>query len=119
MTGHQIMRRYLLDAIGSVVPRRGGAYVAGPLATGRKYYELLASGQESAASDVREHNESKMKAYVVSLRERLSYPVIDPGLLKVEEWTSREIGEFYIEVIDLFAKEMWFMDGWQYSRGAT
>jgi hypothetical protein len=113
------MRRYLLDAIGSVVPRRGGAYVAGPLATGRKYYELLASGQESAASDVREHNESKMKAYVVSLRERLSYPVIDPGLLKVEEWTSREIGEFYIEVIDLFAKEMWFMDGWQYSRGAT
>lgn len=119
MTSQELLQRYLLDAIGSVVPPRGGAYVAGPLATGRRYYELVAAGQEVAASKVREENEGKMKAFVVSLRHQLSYPVIDPGLIKLDGWTSWQVGEFYIRVIELFVKEVWFMDGWEYSRGAT
>jgi hypothetical protein len=119
MTSQELLQRYLLDAIGSVVPPRSGAYVAGPLATGRHYYELVAAGEDVAASRVRDENEEKMKAFVGSLRGRLSCPVIDPGLIKLDGWTSREVGDFYIKVIELFAKEVWFMDGWEYSRGAT
>jgi hypothetical protein len=115
----ELMQQHLLDAIGSVVPLRGGAYVAGPLATGRRYYELVASGREHIASTIREENEQKMKSFVTSLRNRLAYPVIDPGLIKIQDWTAAEIGDFYLKVIEHFAKEIWFMDEWQYSRGAT
>ena len=115
----ECVQKYLLDAIASVVPRRGGAYVAGPLATGKRYYELLASGQEHVAATIREENEQKMKAFVASLRTQLPYPVIDPGIIKIRDWTATEIGDFYLKVIEHFAKEIWFMDEWQYSRGAT
>jgi hypothetical protein len=113
------LQQYLLDAVGSVVPVHGGAYVAGPLATGKRYYELVASGQHDVASTIRSENEGKMKAFVAALRTRLSYPVIDPGLIKISEWTPTDIGDFYITVIQRFVKEIWFMDDWQYSRGAS
>jgi hypothetical protein len=119
MTDQESLQRYLLTAIASVVPPHGGAYVGGPLATGKEYYELLASGDELAASRIREGNERKMRLFVQSLRAKLRHPVIDPGLLKIERWTSREIGDFYIKVIEEFAAEVWFMEGWEYSRGAT
>lgn len=117
MIGPDQLRTYLLDAIASVVPPRGGAYVAGPLATGRRYYEMLASGEDTGS--IRDLNEREMRNFIGSLRMQLSYPVIDPGWLKIPIWTSAETGEFYLEVIDRFAKELWFMDGWEYSRGAT
>src|SRR5712671_5738513 len=101
------MQQYLLDAIGSVVPLRGGAYVAGPLATGKRYYELVASGQQHIASKIRAENEHNMKVFVASLRNRLPYPVIDPGLIKISTWTATEIGDFYIKVIEQFVKEIW------------
>jgi hypothetical protein len=119
MTDQTVLQEYLIDAIASVVTPRGGAYVAGPLATGRRYYELLSSGQDQAASTVRDENEREMKSFVASLRSKLHYPVIDPGILKIKGWTSRQMGDFYIRVVQLFAKEIWFMDGWEYSRGAT
>jgi hypothetical protein len=115
----ELLQQYLFDAIGSVVPLRGGAYVAGPLATGKRYYELVASGQKEIASRIRGENEQKMNSYVASLRNRLAYPVIDPGLIKIKDWTANEMGDFYLNVIKKFAKEIWFMDEWQYSRGAT
>lgn len=113
------LQQYLLDAVGSVVPIHGGAYVAGPLATGKRYYELVASGHHDVASTIRSENEQKMKAFVAALRTRLSYPIIDPGLIKITEWTPTEMGDFYITVIQHFVKEIWFMDEWQYSRGAS
>jgi len=119
MTDRSSLERYLLDAIASVVPEHGGAYVAGPLATGKRHYELLSSGDELAASQVRSENENKMRTFVVSLRQRLPYPVIDPGLIKVDTWSNREIGDFYLKIVEHFVKEIWFMDGWEYSRGAT
>jgi hypothetical protein len=119
MTERDTLQRYLLEAVASVVPLRGGAYVAGPLAAGRRYFELLASGQETAASSIRQRNEEEMKIFVAALRSRLPYPVIDPGLIKIDDWTAREIGDFYLKIIELFVGEIWLMDGWEYSRGAT
>jgi hypothetical protein len=59
MTERSSLERYLFDAIASVVPPHGGAYVAGPLASGKRHYELLFSGDEVAASQVRSENEKK------------------------------------------------------------
>lgn len=114
-----LTKRHLLEAIGSVVPPHEAAYVAGPLATGQRYYELLASGDSEAASRVRQENEVAMGRFVSTLRTKLSYPVIDSGVMKIENWAAREIGELYLKIISSFAKEIWFMDGWEYSRGAT
>jgi hypothetical protein len=115
----EAVTRLLMEAVESVVSARGGAYVAGPLASGRRYYELLSAGQGEAASKVRQANAEEMRKFVASLRIQLPYPVIDPGIIKIEGWTSQEIGNLYLQIIEYFVKEIWFMDGWQYSRGAT
>jgi len=73
--------------------------------------DCVASGREHIASTIREENEQKMKSLVTSLRNRLAYPVIDPGLIKIQDWTAAEIGDFYLKVIEHFAKEIWFMSG--------
>lgn len=113
------LRGYLLDALASVVSKRGAAYVAGPLATGKEYYALIASGRGEDARRIRQVNDEALRNFVFMLRNKLSHPVIDPSILIVSEWTSKEIGDFFIDVIGLYAKEMWLMDGWEYSRGAT
>lgn len=113
------LESYLISAFASVAPKTGCAYVAGPLATGKTYYDHIARGEDNLASLVRGHNEKTIELFVNNLRYKLSYPIIDPGLLKIQEWSSRETGEFFLKVIKIFAKETWFINGWEYSRGAT
>lgn len=109
----------LFSMLASVAPEHGCAYVAGPLATGRNYYILLAEGKRDLADRSRSDNEPSMRRFVSNLRTQLPYPVIDPGVLRVGHWNGKEMGDFFLRVIDQFAKEVWFMDGWEFSRGAT
>jgi hypothetical protein len=113
------LSNYLLQAIASIIPPKGGAYVAGPLATGKRYYDLIARGQRDAAARLRDENANAIGRFAQELRDRLSYPVIDPSLIRVDSWSNEQTGHFYIEVLRQFVKEIWFVDGWEYSRGAT
>jgi hypothetical protein len=45
--------------------------------------------------------------------------VIDPGPLRVDGWSPRQIGDFFLQTIGRYAREAWFIDGWEYSSGAT
>lgn len=113
------MKHYLLDAFGSVIGSEKAAYVAGPLATGRLYYELLGQGRNEEASNIRKSNELHMRIFIQQLRAKVRYPVIDPSVLVVHEWTPREMGDFFVEVLKKYVKEIWLIDDWQFSRGAT
>src|SRR5258707_472701 len=105
----------LLD---SVLAKRSAIYVAGPLDTGRIYYEALARGYGN--EDVRLRNQEALTSFAIRLRMRFNpVPVIDPGPLRVSEWSAHEIGQFFLETIKRYAKEAWFIDGWEYSSGAT
>ena len=113
------LKSYLFASIRSVADEKSAAYVAGPLATGLEYYVLMSKGKEDIAKNIRIKNEQKMNLFISILRKKLKYPVIDPSQLVVNDWSSLEIGNFFIEIIGIFAKEVWFMDDWQFSRGAT
>jgi hypothetical protein len=110
--------RQLLALLDSVLTPRSALYAAGPLDTGRRYYEALARG--NVEESVRAENEAALAAFVSRLRaERHPIPVIDPGPLRVTEWSAREIGQFYLDVVGRYVMEAWFIDGWEYSSGAT
>jgi hypothetical protein len=106
----------LFRVLDSVLQPQSCAYVAGPLDSGRTYYERLASG---APPVVRAENESRLSAFTARLREHRTYPVIDPGLLKVAGWSGKEYSVFFLEMIRRYARECWFVDGWEFSTGAT
>jgi hypothetical protein len=111
------MSGLLFQTLESVLPARSCAYVAGPIDSGPAYYGALSSGVD--ASHVREENEQRLRAFVDLLRARLDCPVFDPSILRIESWTPNQHGDFFIRVLERFAKEVWFIDGWEFSHGAT
>jgi hypothetical protein len=60
-----------------------------------------------------------MRQVAASLRRSLPYPVIDSSILRVPGWTGPDYGRFFLRVIEELCFELRFVDGWQYSRGAT
>jgi hypothetical protein len=108
--------RSLFQVLDSVLSAKSCAYVAGPLESGRAYYERLAAGD---LSSVREENEKRLSDVVLRLRKQLHYPVFDSGLLKIPGWSGKDYDVFFRETIRRYAKECWFVDGWEYSTGAT
>jgi hypothetical protein len=108
----------LLDALRSVVDGKSATYVAGPLATGRLYYDELVAGTLSA-ENVRRSNESAMREFVRTLRARAARPVIDSGVLRVSHWSPGEHGAFFLRVVAELCRDAVFMDGWEFSSGAT
>jgi hypothetical protein len=105
-----------LQIMRSVLPAGSAIYVAGPLETGRNFYENAGDVEQAA---IRQANHERMQAFVASLREQQDSPVIDPGLLRVPEWPNPVYGRFFFAVISEFVKEARFLSGWEYSRGAT
>jgi len=107
----------LLQILDSVLAPKCCAYVAGPLNSGRAYYERIASGDISPS--VRADNQERLSEIVSALRKRLAYPIFDSGLLRIPDWSGRDYSVFFIEVIRRYARECWFLNGWEFSSGAT
>lgn len=108
----------LMKAFASVVDKKTATYVAGPLATGRRYYDELAAGTLQAEA-VRESNELAMRSFVRQLRGRGDRIIIDSGVLRVSIWTPSEHGDFFLRLIADYCREIVFLDGWEFSSGAT
>ena len=118
MDPHVEMNEVLWNLLASVIEPKSALYVAGPLDTGKLFYETLANGDKSA-SLIREENQRRLGEMVSRLRREHSSVVIDPGLLRVPGWDTRMLGNFFISVIERFVNEAWFIEGWEYSHGAT
>jgi len=93
-------------------------YVAGPLTTSKEYYESLAVKilEEDA---VRRRNQEYISRVVATLRDQSPIPVVDPGLLRVPNWNHAAYGRFFLRVLEELCFEAWFVDGWEFSTGAT
>jgi hypothetical protein len=107
----------LFQILDSVLQPRSCAYVAGPLNSGRTYYEYLAAGEQHPP--IRARNESRLRDFALKLRKRLAYPVFDSGLLKIPDWSGRQYDLFFLDVISRYARDCWFLAGWEFSTGAT
>lgn len=106
----------MLLLLGSVLRPRGALYVSGALTSGLTHLDRR---DDADCSDLRRANERVLTDFADRLRARRTEPVIDPGLLRVHGWSGHDYGEFFLMVIDRFACEIHFADGWHYSRGAT
>lgn len=112
------IEEYLFQILDSVVHKKTAIYVAGPLESGKEFYNLTASG-EYVLGLIRPKNQNKLSNFAQSLRQNLNQPVIDPGILKIPGWAGSDYGTFFIKIIENYAKEVWFMDEWEFSGGAT
>jgi hypothetical protein len=108
----------LLAAIGSVANPRSCRYVAGPLTTGPEYYEQLAAGDLDADA-IRMAGEQRIRELVERLRRQSAMPVVDPGLLRVSDWSNKVYGDFFLRVLERFGAEVWLAENWEFSTGAT
>ena len=112
------LSQLLFAAFDSALGPSSAIYAAGPLDTGLAYYEAL--GRNEAGDTVRALNQQRLTGFVSELRKRFHpISVIDPGLLRVPSWAPRETGQFFLDVISRYAREARFIDGWEYSSGAT
>jgi hypothetical protein len=124
VTRHRVMLRdeevyrIAFELLDSVLEPGSAAYAAGPLGSGRLHYEV-AAGLQKPREDLRAGNEQRLRQFAHGLRERLDVPVIDPGLLKVAGWSGSEHLAFYLQVLSRYGREAHFIDGWEYSTGAT
>jgi hypothetical protein len=114
---HPAPAEALLQILDSVLEKKSCAYVAGPLGSGRAFYEEAASGGHGHS--VRAENQNRLSDVAMSLRKSLNCPVFDSGLLKISDWSGHDYGMFFLEIIRRYARECWFANGWEYSTGAT
>jgi hypothetical protein len=108
-----------LQTFESVLEPKSAIYVCGALETGREYYELVASGVEVDQAMIRATNQARLSEFVRALRGNVPEPVIDPGILRVDGWPNKLYGRLFLRVIELYARQAWFTDGWEFSHGAT
>jgi hypothetical protein len=128
-------KQELIDVLLSVVRRCGDArhpfaYLSVPLTTGRAYIELRARKAKTGELDAGEfqaerrrtveHNRRRAYEAAKRLRANVRGMVIDPSrMIDVPGWEQRDYHRFWTSVIDQFAEEVFFLDGWQYSVGCT
>lgn len=105
----------LLDVLALVLTPGSAAFVSGPLASGPRLYAAPAADP----AEVRRRNAREMEDFAAGLRARLGKPVISPAGLQVAGWRGRTYGELFRRVIERFAAEVWFLDGWELSTGSV
>ena len=102
-------------------------YLSSPIATGSNLAKF-----KSAGFTIEDHPEvfaqmviypNKARAKHITSVLRAQYPdevFLNPAELgKIDEWTNDDYNNFWIEVIEDFAKENWLLPGWQYSVGCN
>lgn len=111
----------LIESMASVCGQLPCVYVSGPLTSCRELYlgEATPAHPAPQGEAFEARNRERMQAFAEKLRGVLSNPVIDPGLLRVTGWTGGQYSDFFLQVLERFCREVWFLDGWAFSRGAS
>lgn len=118
----------VLHVFRSILPGRCAVYIAAPITSGRhllhfrRRYELDASSQHYNRL-LNEHvvvpNRGRVRPVIAELRHKLAKPVIDPTELEFPGWTQEQYRALWRAVIEAFADEVVFLDGWEYSNGCA
>ena len=126
-------KELMLNVYASVLAYHSATYCSAPITSGKRYFDWLAekgraSGdvdelngedRETHAREVVQVNRQHSSEVVAKLR-RIRTHVIDPGVVPpVARWTQGDWLDFWEEVITRFAKELVFVDGWEYSYGSA
>ncbi|NJP06203.1 MAG: hypothetical protein HC837_11565 [Chloroflexaceae bacterium] len=112
------LKTMFFQVFDTVLTAHSTVYVSGPIETGRLFYESLVN-DGAATPQVRLINQQRLHQFANHLRQRLQRPVLDPTPLAVPGWNGQDYITFYLEVIQQYICESWFIAGWEYSTGAT
>jgi hypothetical protein len=123
-----------LAVLGCAIPRRTAIYCSAPITSGERFTQWVhRSGHRLANLDeattaqrdahrveVIEPNVKHASKVVERLRAHNSQIVIDPTAINhLAGWQQSDWLEFWLEVIRNYAKQVVFVDGWQFSSGCV
>lgn len=106
----------LFGALRSIAGPCSCCYLAGPLTSSE---DKILGHDHLSWQEIEARNRSRMQHIAEKLRRTLPYPVIDSSILQVFGWEGADYGQFFLRVIEELCFEIRFIDGWEYSRGAT
>ncbi len=123
----------MLMVYASVINGNYAVYCSAPITTGRRYFDWLKKIEqsfldidntdiryrESHFQEVIEPNRAHAQNIINEIRKK-SLIVIDPTALdNIDGWTQEDWYYFWGKVIERYADNVLFIDGWQYSNGCV
>lgn len=75
--------------------------------------------QARLQAEVIEPNCAEGRALAARVRAQTGMPVIDPTPFMAKGWTQSDYLELWTCVIETYAQEVWFNDGWEHSNGCV
>lgn len=93
-------------------------YLSGPITTGRRWIDAVATGNVIRAEIV-DQNSRALIDVAARLRAESPRPVIEPASLSVRGWSQDDYLALWTELIERHAGEVRFLDDWAYSNGCA
>jgi hypothetical protein len=123
----------MLKVYGTLLPSHSAIYCSAPLTSGKRYVEWLrgkknfvdfdevdAENRASHLASVLTPNIEHARQFVQHLRTRVNRPVIDPTAIPpIAGWRQQDWLGFWEQVIALYACEVVFINGWEFSYGCV
>jgi len=78
----------------------------------------LYQGQSTDRRIIYAENIKALDHFATNLRARLKRPIISPARLYFENWHGDDYRAFFELVIERYASEIWFSEGWDMSTGS-
>jgi hypothetical protein len=126
---HEIL--LMLGLLSCVTSERGAVYFSAPITSGKRFslwsqrnhdYALAEHGDYKAshAREVIEPNRKHAADVVTKMRKTFEAVLIDPTAVSdFPGWNQNDYRYFWGRVIEIYARTVVFMDGWQYSLGCS
>lgn len=122
----------VLQIYNTCIPDGAGAYLAGPISTGKRYYDLLSLhklttmeqlinhvGHNNYLELVRWPNVTEGEVIANRLRTNGVTNLINTGPLFVEEWHGNDYMDLCFKLIEQKISTLYFHPEWAYSSGAV
>lgn len=121
-----------LSVLDAVIPNGEGSYLAGPISTGRRYYETLAQhkvtdftallvalGEDRYLQEVRWPNVEEGERLASKLRQVGVRNLINTGPIFVRGWSGGDYMKFCLKLLEKKVRTVYFHPEWAYSNGAV
>lgn len=121
----------LVEQLSCVIDDKSATYVSIPISSGKKFVDwyksvgknFLKKGDDLYRSEhyksVIKENTSAATNKLREIKSRIDAPIIDPTKLEFIEWEQDEYRYYWGKVIEKYAKQAIFCDGWEYSDGCS
>jgi hypothetical protein len=96
-------------------------YLSGPITTGKRFFELVQSGEMTPSVRKRliKENCDDLKAKALQLRVGRGQTVLEPASLTISDWAQNDYLVLWERLIEKHVNVVLFMPGWEFSVGCV